>query len=114
MCSSETKPHPTRPILIFVIADASGSPRVKAPFIANRAPAQRPQKRVCDEAPRWLLVAHNGGYGDRPPCCWEMPHGKDRAKTACRITAGGLVWASLSRGLWVHVYGLAPAGHLVH
>src|ERR1700720_1871529 len=29
MCSSETKPHPTRPILIFAIADASESPLVK-------------------------------------------------------------------------------------
>src|SRR5664279_3293303 len=38
MCSSETKPHPTRPILIFVIADASGPSRVKTPFIANRHP----------------------------------------------------------------------------
>src|ERR1700731_4312097 len=36
MCSSETKPHPTRPILIFVIADASRPPRMKTTFIANR------------------------------------------------------------------------------
>jgi hypothetical protein len=32
MCSSETKPHPTRPILIFAIADVSGTPLLKTPY----------------------------------------------------------------------------------